>query len=265
MHQIGEVYNAEVTVQYQTMVMLPIEPVLYTVSPPKPPMITLYTSSRNTLKATVPVSYVTASTVAKLVKSDGTVEIIKTAVPVSEGLVVPMSDGQTIQIVENKKDFADVSQSFWAHDAVAFVTSREIFNGVSADSFSPNSNLTRAQLTTILARFDGVDTSTGATVHERGREWAIQKGISDGSNPDGRISREQLVTMLWRYAGSPMPGGGLSEFSDAGAVSGYARQALAWATENGIISGNSGRISPQANATRAQVAAIMQRYIASIA
>lgn len=91
-------------------------------------------------------------------------------------------------------------------------------------------------------------------------------GVSDGSNMDARLSREQLATMLYRYAGEPTVSGSLSGFTDASSVSSYAQTAMAWAVENGLITGiTDTTLVPQGQATRAQVAAILQRYVQFVA
>ena len=90
---------------------------------------------------------------------------------------------------------------------------------------------------TVLARFDGQDTTGGAVWYEKAMEWARENGISDGSDPDGSITREQLATMLWRYAGSPAGGSSLSSFGDSASVSAYALEAVRWAVGEGLISG----------------------------
>ena len=92
--------------------------------------------------------------------------------------------------------------------------------------------------------------------------WAVEKGISDGSNPGGAISRQQLATMLWRYAGEPKSGYVLSGHTDAYQISDYATTAMAWCLENGILTGYAdGTLKPQNNATRAHVAAMIARYV----
>ena len=91
-------------------------------------------------------------------------------------------------------------------------------------------------------------------------DWAKANGVSDGTNPTVNITREQLVTMLYRYAGSPKANGSLDSFSDAASVSSYAVNAMQWAVENGIVNGSNGKLNPQDNATRAQVAAILMRF-----
>jgi len=161
--------------------------------------------------------------------------------------------------------FVDVASSHWFYNDVMYVVENGLMNGTSDNTFSPNSTTTRAMLMTILARLDGVNTDGGATWYEKGMEWAMENGISDGSNPTGNITREQLATMLWRYAGSPEVEGDLSAFSDADQVSDYAVQAMIWAVENGIVTGNGdGTLNPQGNATRAQMAAMLHRFCENV-
>ena len=113
---------------------------------------------------------------------------------------------------------------------------------------------------TVLARYAGEDTTGGATWYEKGMEWAKTNGVSDGTNPNANITREQLVTMLYRYAGSPTANGKLDNFSDSASVSSYAENAMQWAVANGIVNGSNGKLTPQNNATRAEVAAILMRF-----
>ena len=86
--------------------------------------------------------------------------------------------------------------------------------------------------------------------------------MSDGASLDSAVSREQLVTMLWRYAGSPAAQGGLNAYPDSASVSNWAAQAMAWAVETGLITGTgAGELNPQGTATRAEVAAILVRFV----
>ena len=158
------------------------------------------------------------------------------------------------------KTFSDVAKSDWFADAVAYVTDKGLMNGTGSDTFSPNASTTRGMLMTILARYAGEDTTGGATWYEKGMDWAKAKGVSDGTNPNANITREQLVTMLYRYAGTPAANGSLSDFSDTASVSSYAVNAMQWAVENGIVNGSNGKLNPQNNATRAEVAAILMRF-----
>ena len=148
----------------------------------------------------------------------------------------------------------------WYADAVKYVTDKGLMNGTDDNQFSPSATTTRAMLMTVLARYAGEDTTGGATWYEKGMNWAKAKGVSDGTNPNANITREQLVTMMYRYAGSPKADGKLDSFSDAASVSTYAASAMQWAVANGIVNGSNGKLNPQNNATRAQVAAILMRF-----
>jgi len=167
----------------------------------------------------------------------------------------------TIGDVEDssKAGFTDVA-NHWAKDAINYVTDKGLMNGTGSNTFSPNASTTRGMLMTVLARYAGEDTTGGATWYEKGMNWAKAKGVSDGTNPTVKITREQLVTMLYRYAGSPAANGSLDSFSDAASVNSYAANAMQWAVANGIVNGLNGKLNPQNNATRAQVAAILMRF-----
>ena len=160
----------------------------------------------------------------------------------------------------SKNGFDDVASSDWFADAVKYVSDKGLMSGTGSDKFAPSATTTRAMLMTVLARYAGEDTTGGATWYEKSMEWAKAKGVSDGTNPNADITREQLVTMLYRYAGTPAVNGSLSDFSDAASVSSYAVNAMQWAVENGIVNGSNGKLNPQDNATRAQVAAILMRF-----
>ena len=158
------------------------------------------------------------------------------------------------------KTFVDVDKSDWFADAVAYVTEKGLMNGTGSDTFSPNASTTRGMLMTVLARYAGTDTTDSTPWYQKGMEWAKANGVSDGTNPEVNITREQLVTMLYRYAGSPKANGSLDSFSDAASVNSYAANAMKWAVTNGIVNGSNGKLNPQNNATRAEVAAILMRF-----
>ena len=160
----------------------------------------------------------------------------------------------------SKNGFDDVASSDWFADAVKYVADKGLMSGTGSDKFAPSATTTRAMLMTVLARYAGEDTTGGATWYEKGMEWAKAKGVSDGTNPNANITREQLVTMMYRYAGSPKADGKLDSFSDAASVSTYAASAMQWAVANGIVNGSNGKLNPQDNATRAEVAAILMRF-----
>ena len=160
----------------------------------------------------------------------------------------------------SKNGFDDVASSDWFADAVKYVADKGLMNGTDDNQFSPSASTTRGMLMTVLARYAGEDTTGGATWYEKGMNWAKAKGVSDGTNPNANITREQLVTMMYRYAGSPKADGKLDSFSDAASVSTYASDAMQWAVANGIVNGSNGKLNPQDNATRAEVAAILMRF-----
>ena len=189
-------------------------------------------------------------------------EIVKLSVPTEDGMTVKLDGSAELVLVERSLDFTDTN-NHWAEDAIDFATAHELFAGTSDTTFSPDSSMTRAMLMTVLARFDGQDTTGGAVWYEKAMAWAKENGISDGSNPDGNITREQFATMLWRYAGSPAVSGmALNEFGDSASVNGYAVDAMRWAVSSGIIGGtDAGLLMPQGNATRAQVATMLMRFV----
>lgn len=226
------------------------------------PTIQVDTPSSAAVKVKIPVKRVTPGTVAILVKADGTEEILKTSLVTADGVTVRLPGGSTVKLVDNYKPFRDVPGTRWSANAVAFVSSRAIFEGTSAVTFSPSASMTRAMIVTALARFDGVDTASGSTWYEKGAQWAVANGISDGTNLDRTLTREQLVSMLYRYAGTPATASDLSGFADSSTLSPYAEKAMSWAVETGLISGvGSNTLAPKKQATREQVAAVLARFI----
>lgn len=157
--------------------------------------------------------------------------------------------------------FTDVAPGAWYYDAVAYVSENGLMNGVDTGIFDPDGSLTRAMVWTILARIEGADTEGGETWYAKARDWAMEAGISDGTDAMGAITREQLVTMLWRSRGEPGVDFLLTA-RDADSISSWAYEAMRWAVSEGIIEGDeNGFISPAATATRAQAAAIIMRFI----
>ena len=157
--------------------------------------------------------------------------------------------------------FTDVAPGAWYYDAVAYVSENGLMNGVDTGIFDPDGSLTRAMVWTILARIEGADTEGGETWYAKARDWAMEAGVSDGTDAMGAITREQLVTMLWRSRGEPGVDFLLTA-RDADSISSWAYEAMRWAVSEGIIEGDeNGFISPAATATRAQAAAIIMRFI----
>ena len=248
-------------------VTLPMPEVPITTDRETAPTVTVDLPSGTSAKVEIPVAEVTPGTVAVIVKADGTEEVIKTSLTTENGVAVTLSDGDTVKVVDNSKTFDDVADNYWGAEAVDFTSSRELFAGTSATTFAPDTAMTRAMIVTVLARFEGVDTTTGDTWYEAGQQWAMQNGVSDGSNMDASLTREQLVTMFYRYAqskGYDTTQGGMAirEYADFEQISDYAAEAMTWAVNTGIINGTSTTtLSPQGPATRAQVATILMRFI----
>ena len=207
----------------------------------------------------IPVSNVKPGTVAVLVHPDGTEEIVKNSLPTEDGIRLTMDGSATVKIMDNSKDFID-TRAHWAKDAIDFVSARGLVNGISDTIYAPNNSTTRAQLWTILARQNDADLTGGSIWYEKAQNWAKDKGVSDGANPNAAINRAQMVTMLWRAMGQPAAASGAS-FADVPADSYYA-QAVAWAIENGITAGvGNGKFDPDAACTRGQIATFLYRYM----
>lgn len=216
-------------------------------------------------KIEIPVSDVNSGTVAVIVHPDGTEEIVKDSKPTEDGVQLTVDGSATVKIIDNSKDFHD-TRDHWSRDEVNFVVARELFNGVGNNLFGVGQPMTRGMVNTVLARLAGIDTtpSAGQNWYEVGTAWAKANGITDGTNPEASVTREQLATLLYRFSGTPEVTGDLL-FSDAHEVSGYAENALIWATQNGILNGvGNDRVAPGADAQRAQVAAMMARYLKNV-
>lgn len=164
--------------------------------------------------------------------------------------------------------FTDVPAGSWYEEAVKYVSEKGLMNGTSSTAFSPNASTTRGMIVTILARVEGVNTS-GTPWYAAGQKWAMDNGISDGTNMVGEVTREQLATILYRYAKQKgydvSKSAALTAFADADKVSGYASEAMQWAVAEGLLQGSNGKLDPQGSATRAQVATILMRFMEKIA
>ena len=175
--------------------------------------------------------------------------------------------------------FADVTEGVWYRDAVEYLYVNEIMNGVSQTIFEPERNMTRGMITTMLHRVDGKPFVSGnhpfldaqAGYFANAIRWAQQEGIMMGTSatqfsPNAPMTREQLAVALYRYAKYLGRNTGravnLSGFEDGNAVSSFARDAMAWAVAEGLLTGVGGsRLAPTAPATRAQVAVILYRFL----
>lgn len=171
--------------------------------------------------------------------------------------------------------FTDVNSGDWFYDAVSYVYANGLMDGVSATTFVPDANMTRAMLVTILWRMEGepvvnylmpfTDVDGGAWYAEAVR-WAASEGIVTGVSdtsfaPNAEITREQLAAILHRYAGEPATAANLAGYADGASVSAYAVDAMSWCVEHDIITGTTATtLEPQGTATRAQAAAMLMRF-----
>lgn len=165
--------------------------------------------------------------------------------------------------------FTDVPAGSWYADAVNYVSEKGLMNGTSKNGFSPNATTTRGMIVTILARVEGVNTN-GTPWYAAGQKWAMDNGISDGTNMVGEVTREQLAAILYRYAKlkgyDTSKSNKLDSFKDADKVSSWAVEAMQWANAEGLINGKSNSmLDPQGKATRAETAAILMRFMENIA
>ncbi|MCM3628702.1 glycosyl hydrolase 115 family protein [Paenibacillus glycanilyticus] len=214
-------------------------------------------------RITIPAKNASPSTVAYTVKQDGTRKIIGDSVLTKDGVSFIARGDMTLILIDNKITFKDVPDNHWAAESIAFTASRELFLGTGQDLFTPNASMSRAMLFAVLARLDGVETEGGANWYSKAQDWAVTAGISDGSAPDAAITREQLITLLHRYAGQPAASGNGKSFADSGEISAYAREAMEWAVARGILNGKPRNLlEPASSVTRAEVSAILARFIA---
>ena len=160
--------------------------------------------------------------------------------------------------------FTDVNANSWYYFGVKFAYKNGLMNGTGTGKFSPNADTTRGMIVTMLARLEGQNTS-GTPWYAAGQKWAMDAGISDGTNMTGAITREQLAAILFRYAKQKGYDVGksveLNGFEDANTVSTYATDAMRWAVASGLIQGSNSKLNPKGTATRAQVATILMRFM----
>ena len=174
--------------------------------------------------------------------------------------------------------FTDIADH-WGKDAILFTVDKGLFKGVTDTTFEPNGQMTRGMLATVLYRMENqpeittpagfADVEAGAW-YANGINWAANAKVVNGVGenkfaPNNNISREQLAAMLYRYAQfkeyDVTKQGDISQFTDNAKVGDWAKEAIAWAVGNEIIKGDNGSINPQGEATRAEVATMLQRFI----
>lgn len=249
-------------------ISLPMPELSLTDDKEKAPVVTVSLPENTEVAVEIPVEDVTAGTVAVLVDENGTETIIKTTVSTENGILVKLADGDTIKVVENSKEFDDVPEGYWGYEAVQFVSSRELFAGTGDAVFSPDAPMTRAMVWTVLARLDGINT-TGKIWYAAGQQWAMENGISDGTNPNTEVTREQMAAMLYRYAllkeYDTAEKADLADYADAASISDYAVEAMAWANAKEVVNGvTTTTLEPQMDAARVQVAQMLKSFCENV-
>ena len=151
------------------------------------------------VKVLVPVTASGAGTVAVLVKADGSTQIIEDSTLIEGGMVVPVSDGDTVKLVDLSRAFADVAADAWYKEAVNYVTARNLFHGVTETTFNPAAPMTCATLVTALAQIEGLDTQGGATWYENGMSWAVTSGVIDAGIDPESTATSDLIKIYERY------------------------------------------------------------------
>lgn len=188
-----------------------------------------------------------------------------------------------VEFTDGKLPFTDVHETDWFYNDVLFVYEEGLFAGTSDTTFSPNASMTRAMLVTVLYRLEGQPAVNGRSgfsdvqyngYYEDAVTWAADNGIVNGTStttfsPNANVTREQMAAILYRYAQhkkyNTAASSGLNGFTDHASVSGYAAASLEWAVAEKLVNGSAGKLMPTGNATRAQVAAILHRFVENVA
>lgn len=188
--------------------------------------------------------------------------------------------------IKSAMPFDDIGRSTWCYNEVKYTYDNGIMNGRTLNTFMPNSIVTRGQVVTVLYRLEGSPSVEGMSCDLKDVEgswceaaitWAYELGIAEGFNDgyfkaDEQVTREQLSAFLYRYADKLVYDGDITvgddfpkSLGDSDSVSAFARESMIWAVENGIINGtNSGDLDPKGNATRAQFACMIARFVQTL-
>ena len=188
-----------------------------------------------------------------------------------------------VEFTNGKLPFTDVRESDWFYEDVVFAYENGLFAGTSDTTFSPNASMTRAMLVTVLYRLEGEPTVYGRSgfsdvtfnsYYEDAVTWAADNGIVNGTStttfsPNANVTREQMAAILYRYAQykkyNTAASSSLNGFTDYATVSGYAVTPMQWSVAEKLVNGSAGKLMPTGNATRAQVAAILHRFVDNVA
>ena len=217
--------------------------------------------------------------VAVEVLSDGRTRVLPYSVWRDGEVALQVKASGLIRLEERTAAFQDVAEGDWFAPYAQFTGARQLFSGTMESTFAPNDAMTRAMVVTVLHRLESQpqasaglpfgDVPQGAW-YEQAAQWAAENGIIQGVGgnqlaPQDTVTRQQLAVMLYRAAGSPEVTGNaqaLEQFSDGSTVASWAQDAMIWCAEQGILQGDEqGKLNPSGESTRAQVAAMLTRFV----
>ncbi|MDO4773369.1 MAG: S-layer homology domain-containing protein [Bacillota bacterium] len=199
-------------------------------------------------------------------------EIKENKVPLSEKKDQAMDAAKVNELV---KEFTDVTENAWYREALAFVIDKKLFNGTSKTSFEPNKSMTRGMVVTVLHRLAeekqapklNLSDVAGNMYYAKAFDWAISEGMIKGYadstyRPENAITRAEFVSILYRFAKVEAGNeGSLDKFADKAEIAAWAKDAIAWAVEKGIVEGDNGNLKPNKEISRAEAASILKRFI----
>jgi len=241
-------------------------------------------SLKGNITAQLPAPESGKGTVAMLVNSNGEMDIVRMSSVRDGMLTVPLTGSADFIVVNNAMDFSD-TDNHWASEYIDFVTARDLFKGTGENTFSPGTGMTRGMIVTVLGRLSGVNPDEYDEIsfsdikdnayYARYVEWVARNGIAQGAGQgqflaDREVTREQLAVILYnfmKYMGLTLSQSEADNeaFADEEEISNYAREAVAAMQRAGIINGKNGnRFDPNGTASRAEVAAMLERFVSSI-
>ena len=248
--------------------------------------VSSYTFSAVEAAHTISAAFVKAEDLPYYLDGDGNKVFIGFASSASGEMKYIAPDGETVLLTPNPKNFTDIA-GHWAKDYIDFVTQREIFVGTGADTFSPDTGMTRAMFATVIGRL--YERSCGALTTSETHAftdcdysewygsyigWCSENGIIEGVGgglfePGREITRQEMAAVLYRFAQFLEASGASSDtalnYPDAAEIDSWAREAASYCQETGIIGGrDNGRFAPQETATRAEVATILERFVETV-
>lgn len=264
---IEVIYNADGSI---TVILNKItsDPVKLPLTVPKgTPIRFILRAEVDSAAAELPLAQLSESSVVVRVAADGSETVLPMTPMTKSGIVAEITGSMTLKVIDNAQQYKDANG--WASGAISFVSSRKLFNGVGADRFDQKGTMTRGMLVTVIHRMEGKPAPVGThsfgdvpsgTWFSEAVGWAAGAGVVTGYSktvfaPDDPITREQMVAMLYRKSGSPK-----TAYVETGA-SAWARDAMSWAVSIGLIQGSEKGYAPKDNATRAEAAAILMRFI----